>query len=273
MEITRRTSSNNRPNRANILRDWGPTLVKLGQAAYQLTQQQTKSGNNNTSGLGSIVVSAPPRGGGGGGNRRKRGGGGNKTQGTRGIANMDGVPRSLNPNNTMRRTVKGSIVLQYSAGTLKFSRQIGCSAVDNTGELVSPGTMHGVDLYYMRCFGNIKVVRCNVSFKPCVADTVNGYVAIAVRSNVDTTDPIPTYIRQVPGSIFTNLKQPVNTSFVPTGEHGIITRPINTEQFPSDDVQTRYAGTVMLYSQSSDTAATTVAGILDFTLDLYMWNS
>lgn len=258
MELTRRTN-NQRVNlsRANLLRDWGPTLAKLGKIAYQYAQSETagRSGQNAGGGgnIGTQIVRASTK-------RR-----GKSARPSR----IENPQPSLG--NTFKCVLSGSSVLQTASGTHQSSRLISFDTTNSADQLVNLSSLEGTDYYTLLGFGFIKYHSVQISFHPILAATASGYAALGVRGKTDNTVATPAYIKQMPGSKTWALPGTGSVSFSPDSNHGIIHRVVQTEA-PETEIDQLYLGCVKLYVATTDAGTATVCGILKYRIVCSAWN-
>lgn len=262
MEVTRRTNNNQQLSRSSFIRDWAPTLVRLGKMAYQ-SAQQSKTGKASAAGDGGsdfITQSiGAPR------NRRRNGRKSGKQS-----KKFEGVPRHV-LGSTISTTIRGSIICQGTGGTYQGSFLVGFDVTNSLNQLVNQNNMFGNDYGIIASFGFIKYHKITVSLHPVLAATDSGFAALGVRSIVDNSLATPSYIKKMPGSKTWVLPGKESVSYEPDVNGGVIHRTIQTEVAETEDEHT-YLGNVKVYITNASSPTSAVMGILKWEIDVSAWN-
>lgn len=263
MEITRRTNNNNQLSRTNMLRDWGPLLVRLGKMALESTKQAKNSSYSPPDDGGSAFSTQSVRAG-----TKRRG---QRRQRKPAVTRKEGVPKHLQTP-VFETTLRGSIILQGTSGSYSGSFHIGYDITNNISHLVNDNNTLGNDFSILKNYGFLKYHKVSITIAPVLAATDSGYAMMGVRSIVDTTTTaLPAYIRKMPGSIQWVMPQKRTLTYTPEVNEGIIHRNIQYETIESD-IEHSHAGTFKVYMATASSATSAIIGILTFSIEVSAWN-
>lgn len=262
MEITRRNNNNNQLSRSSILRDWGPTLVRIGKMAYQQSLQ-SKNSQSNEAGDRSVDFSTQSVRA---GTKRR----GQRQRNARSKQSVVGIPATVQ-GRIYKCVLTGSIIAQSTGGTFLSSYLIGFDPNNNQNQLVTDERSHGMEFTQLKGFGFLKYHKVTVTVSPVLAATDAGWGAIALRSVVDTTPSTPSYVKKVPGSKTWVFPAKQSVSYTPDSNQGVIHRSIQTES-PEVHEEHAYTGSFKIYMSTANSVTNAVIGVINYSIDVSAWN-